>query len=67
MRLIFTSNFNKFQSINATQAWSLFLTGCKKDDSFGKNPMIGKYLTVAILGSVIAQILEAILISNPSC
>jgi hypothetical protein len=64
MRLIFTPNFNKFQSINATQAWSLFLTGCKKDDSFGKNPMIGKYLTVAILGAVIAQILEAILISN---
>lgn len=61
MRLIFTTSFNKFQSINATQAWSLFLTGCKKDDFLGKNPMIGKYLTVAILGAIIAQILEAIL------
>ncbi|PZO42713.1 MAG: hypothetical protein DCF19_06680 [Pseudanabaena frigida] len=61
MRLIFTSSFNKFQPINATQAWSLFLTGCKKDDSLGKNPMIGKYVTVAILGAIIAQMLEAIL------
>ncbi|GBO55553.1 hypothetical protein APA_3704 [Pseudanabaena sp. lw0831] len=63
MRLIFTSSFNRFQTINATQAWSLFLTVCKKDDSLGKNPMIGKYLTVAILGAIIAQILEAILIA----
>ncbi|MFM7887650.1 MAG: hypothetical protein ACKPCM_13380 [Pseudanabaena sp.] len=64
MRLIFTKNFNKFQAINVTQAWSLFLTGCKKDDSLGKNPMIGKYVTVAILGAVIAQIVEAILMSS---
>jgi hypothetical protein len=63
MRLIFTSSFNRFQTINATQAWSLFLTVCKKDDSFGKNPMIGKYVTVALLGAIIAQILEAILIA----
>jgi hypothetical protein len=64
MRLIFTSSFNRFQTINATQAWSLFLTVCKKDDSLGKNPMIGKYVTVAILGAIIAQILEAILVST---
>jgi len=64
MRLIFTNRFNKFQAINGTQAWSLFLTGCKKDDSLGKNPMIGKYLTVALLGAVIAQILETILMSS---
>ncbi len=63
MRLIFTSSFNRFQMINATQAWSLFLTVCKKDDSLGKNPMVGKYVTVAILGAIIAQILEAILIA----
>jgi hypothetical protein len=63
MRLIFTSSFNRFQTINATQAWSLFLTLCKTDTSLGKNPMIGKYVTVAILGAVIAQILEAILLA----
>ena len=62
MRLIFTSSFNRFQTINATQAWSLVLTACKKDDSLGKNPMIGKYVTVALLGAIIAQILEAILL-----
>jgi hypothetical protein len=64
MRLIFTPSFNRFQTINATQAWSLFLTACKKDDSLGKNPMVGKYVTVAILGAIIAQILEAILVST---
>lgn len=63
MRLIFTSSFNRFQTINATQAWSLFLTVCKKDDSLGKNPMIGKYVTVALLGAIIAQVLESILIA----
>ncbi len=64
MRLIFTPSFNQFQTINATQAWSLFLTVCKKDDSLGKNPMIGKYVTVSILGAIIAQILEAILTAS---
>lgn len=64
MRLIFTSRFNRFQTINATQAWSLFLTVCKTDDSLGKNPMIGKYVTVALLGAIIAQILEAILVAT---
>jgi hypothetical protein len=64
MRLIFTSSFNRFQTINATQAWSLFLTLCKKDDSLGKNPMVGKYMTVSILGAVIAQIFEAILLKR---
>jgi hypothetical protein len=64
MRLIFTSSFNRFQLINSTQAWSLFLTGCQKDDSFGKNPMTGKYLTVAVWGAAIAQIVEAILKSS---
>jgi len=63
MRLIFTANFNKFQPINSTQAWSLFLTGCKNDNSLGKNPMIGKYLTVAILGAMIAQIVEIVLMA----
>ncbi|ELS30689.1 MULTISPECIES: hypothetical protein [Pseudanabaena] len=61
MRLIFTNSFNRFQTINATQAWSLFLTGCKQDNSLGDNPMIGKYLTVSILGAITAQILEATL------
>jgi hypothetical protein len=61
MRLIFTPSFNAFQKINSTQAWSLFITGCKNDNSFGTNPMIGKYLTAAILGAVFAQILETIL------
>ncbi|TYQ24404.1 hypothetical protein PseudUWO311_19040 [Pseudanabaena sp. UWO311] len=64
MRLIFTSSFNRFQTINATQAWSLFLTACKKDDSLGKDPMIGKYVTVALLGAIIAQILEVFLIAT---
>ena len=61
MPLIFTSRFNRFQSINSTQAWSLFLTVCKKDDSLGKNPMIGKYVTVTILGAIVAQIVETVL------
>ena len=61
MRLIFTFKFNRFQLIDATQAWSLFLTGCKQDDLFGKNPMIGKYITIAILGTIAARITEVIL------
>lgn len=61
MRLIFTPDFNQFQTINATQAWSLFLTGCKTDNSFGTNPMVGKYVNVAILGAAIAQIVELII------
>jgi len=61
MRLIFTPSFNDFQKINSTQAWSLFVTACKNDSSFGTNPMIGKYLTVAIWGAFFAEIVEIIL------
>jgi hypothetical protein len=61
MAPIFTTDFNSFQSINATKAWSLFFTASQKITLLGENPMIGRYLTVGLLSAVIAGAIETAL------
>lgn len=58
MATIFQQDFNTFRTINATQAWSLFFSVSKQDTLLGTNPMVGKYITVGLLGALIASILE---------
>ncbi|MEI6427685.1 MAG: hypothetical protein WCO45_04735 [Pseudanabaena sp. ELA607] len=60
MRKIFCSEFNQFQRINATQAWSLFLSVSNHQHLLGDNPAIGRYLTVGILGMLMAVLVEII-------
>ncbi|MEE3718870.1 hypothetical protein V2H45_19175 [Tumidithrix elongata RA019] len=64
MAPIFRPEFNHFQTITATQAWSLFLSACKHDRLLGSNPMTGKYYTVGLLSAAIACVLE-IIVSLP--
>lgn len=63
MAPIFTLEFNQFSTINATKAWSLFFSLSQNDRYLGENPMVGRYLTVGLLGAVVAGILEVILTS----
>ncbi len=58
MATIFQQDFNAFRTINATQAWSLFFSISKQDNLLGTNPMVGNYITVGLLGALIASILE---------
>jgi hypothetical protein len=39
--VVFRSNFNNFEKINANQAWSLFFTGGKEDKGLGFEPEFG--------------------------
>ena len=48
----FRASFNRFEPINLSQAWSLWLTGCRKDDLFGLNPATGWLLTLILVVSL---------------
>jgi hypothetical protein len=55
--VVFRSDFNKFQPINANQAWSLFLTAGKEDEELGSNPEVGRFFTnlliaLGVVGSI---------------
>lgn len=50
----FRSNFNNFQSINPTQAWSLFFTASKEDKLFGSNSKAGLFFTICLGVTVLA-------------
>lgn len=55
--VIFRSDFNNFELINANQAWSLFFTAGKEDKELGFEPEAGRFFTnllmaVAVVGSI---------------
>lgn len=55
--VVFRSDFNNFQLINANQAWSLFFTAGKEDKELGLNPEVGRFFTnfliaVGVAGSI---------------
>lgn len=55
--VVFRSDFNNFQPINANQAWSLFFTAGKEDKELGSNPEFGRFFTnlliaVGVAGSI---------------
>ncbi len=52
--IVFSSEFNNFERINANQAWSLFFTAGKEDQKLGSNPEAGRFLTYMLVGIGIA-------------
>jgi hypothetical protein len=60
---IFNPEFNRFQKINATEAWSLFFSASNKDRLLGSDRQTGNYFTFGLLGAAIAYALE-IVVSN---
>jgi hypothetical protein len=59
--VLFRPQFNNFQEINATQAWSLFFTGSREDKALGFKPTAGKFFNHLILALVTGGMLWAIL------
>jgi hypothetical protein len=47
--VVFDSDFNHFEKLNATQAWSLYLTGGKEDKVLGTSPLIGRLLNFSLI------------------
>jgi hypothetical protein len=57
---IFNPEFNHFQKINATEAWSLFFSASNKNQLLGLNTKTGNYFTVGLFGAAIAYALEIV-------
>jgi hypothetical protein len=58
--VVFRSEFNHFENISATQAWSLFFTASHRDTSFGESMEAGRFWNLLLLGAVSASILAAV-------
>jgi hypothetical protein len=61
---IFNAEFNHFQKINPTEAWSLFFSASNKNRLLGADAKTGNYFTFGLLGAVTAAAIE-IAISHP--
>ncbi len=57
---VFCAEFNQFQRISATEAWSLFLSASNHQYLLGENPAVGRYLTAAVVGMLIAILVETL-------
>ncbi len=58
---IFNPEFNRFQKIGATQAWSLFFSASNTDRLLGSERKTGNYLTFGLLGAAIAEAIEIVI------
>lgn len=63
--VVFRSEFNHFENINATQAWSLFFTGSHEDKSLGESKVVGQFWNVLLAGIVIAGIVSVLIFNTP--
>lgn len=57
--VVFRKNFNNFQRINASQAWSLFFTGGKEDKILGLKPELGEFFSSFLIGIMVTGSLWA--------
>ncbi|WP_373539205.1 hypothetical protein [Chamaesiphon sp.] len=60
MAPIFNPEFNHFQKIGATQAWSLFFSASNKDRLLGSDTKTGNYLTFGLFGAAVAYAIEIV-------
>ena len=56
--IVFRASFNRFEPINLSQAWSLWVTGCRNDGLFGLNPAIGWLLTLSMISGLLLIALQ---------
>ena len=56
---VFNSEFNKFATITANQAWSLFFTAGRDDAALGENPALGQFFNNILKAVVLAVVVAA--------
>jgi hypothetical protein len=57
----FRNEFNHFENISATQAWSLFFTASHQDTSLGKSLRVGIFWNILLVSIVVASILNILI------
>jgi hypothetical protein len=62
--VVFRPDFNNFETINATQAWSLFFTRGQQDNSLGQGNELGKFFTNVLIAIGVTGSLWATLFRN---
>lgn len=63
--LVFNAQFNQFEVIHFTQAWSLFFTGGRVDRALGQDVEIGWFFNYTALATVAIGILLDLKLSVP--
>jgi hypothetical protein len=63
MSPIFSPNFNNFENISQTQAWSLFFAFGRNADLLGSGRSNGRFLTLFVTASVVAAVAEVLILS----
>lgn len=58
--VIFRPTFNNFETLNLTQAWSLFFTAGREDKALGFSPEVGLFFTNILLAIAASGIAGAI-------
>jgi hypothetical protein len=59
--VIFQDKFNDHsETLNATQAWSLFFTGGKSEHALGTEPVLGRAATAATVAIAAAGVLSSV-------
>ncbi|TVQ46623.1 MAG: hypothetical protein EA365_04885 [Gloeocapsa sp. DLM2.Bin57] len=64
--VVFRSQFNNFQPINANEAWSLFFTAGNEDKNLGFNPETGRFFTYLLIALVVVGSLGEIIFTQVS-
>jgi hypothetical protein len=62
--VIFRSDFNKFQTVDTNQAWSLFFTTGQEDKALGFEPEVGKFFSNILIAVGVAGTLWGLFFSN---
>lgn len=57
----FRPEFNNFQKINATQAWSLLFTASREDKALGFSVTTGKFFTYSLMATALFSVLGVVI------
>lgn len=56
--IVFRASFNRFEHINLSQAWSLWITGCRDDGVFGVTSAGGWFWTLSLISALVLITVE---------
>ncbi|MEA5480036.1 hypothetical protein VB774_20600 [Pseudanabaena galeata UHCC 0370] len=63
MSPIFSPNFNNFENISQSQAWSLFFAFGRNSSLLGSGRSNGRLFTLALTATVVASVVEVLILS----
>jgi hypothetical protein len=62
--MAFRTEFNHFENISATQAWSLFFTASHEDTYLGKSLGVGRFWNILLTSIIVASILNILIFKS---